>query len=286
MTMPIEKNGKKIKICSLVALAVAVLAIILRTACLLWFYDKEIGYYTRDILPAVFEVLCVLAALMFCCVFFLIKPSDKTSDGKEDTPAIKVSSVLAIVAFSVFFVSLIFSTSLLTGNAVLDLLLKLSALVSIVYFAMNLFASHANRIIQTAIGFGIVVWEVCVLAITYFDIYVQLNSPEKTILHLALVSSMAFFTSEFRCFVSGVKSKIYLFSAFCSVFFSGACAVPFMIAYLSGTINGGTHLFYNIVMMAMFVYSATRLVSFAFAEPKCDEEAQETDFSEEDLSNT
>ena len=284
MTMPIEKNGKKIKICSLAALAVAALAIILRTACLLWFYDKEIGYYTRDILPAAFEVLCVLAILLFAGVFFLVKPSDKTSDGKEDTPAIKISSVLAMFAFSAFFVSLIISTSLLTGNAALDLVLKLSSLVSIVYFAMNLFVSHVNRTLQTALGFAIIIWEVCVLAITYFDIYVQLNSPEKVILHLALVSGMAFFTSEFRCFVSSVKSKIYLFSAFCSVFFSGACSVPFIIAYVSGAINGGTHLFYNTVMLAVFVYSATRLVSFAFAELKC-EEAQETEVGEEDLSN-
>ena len=150
---------------------------------------------------------------------------------------------------------------------------------------MNLFASHANRVLQTALGFGIIVWAVCVLAITYFDIYVQLNSPEKIILHLALVSSMAFFTSEFRCFVSGVKSKIYLFCAFCSVFFSGACAVPFVIAYLSGAINGGTHLFYNIVMLAVFVYSATRLVSFSFTDIKGDEEIQAPDLSEEKSSD-
>ena len=288
MTLSTEKISKKIKLCSLVALALAALAIILRTSCLLWFYDAEIGYYTKDILPEVFEVLSVVAPVLFLGVFFMIKRGDKTSDGKEDNLAIRISSALALVAFSLFFVfsiiSFVFSTistSLLTGNVILDIILELSVLVSIVYFAMNLFASSANRVIQTALGFGIVIWSVCVLAITYFDIYIQLNSPEKIILHLALVSNMAFFVGEFRCFVGGVRSKIYLFSAFCSVFFSGACSIPYIVAYICGIVNGEEYLLYNVVLFALFVYSATRLISFSFAELKGEEEMEKVVADEE-----
>ena len=258
MIISVEKSSKKIKTCSLVALAFAVLAIILRTSCLLWFYDEEIGYYTKDILPMVFEVFYVIATVLFAGIFFIIKPSDKTSDGKEDNLALKISSALATVAFAVVFVSSVASASFVTGNVVFDLALKLSALSSIVYFAVNLFAPHINRVAQTALGFGMIIWGACVLAVTYFDIYVQINSPEKIILHLALVSCMAFFASEFRCFISGVRSKLYLFTAFCAVFFSGACSVPFVIAYFCGVINGEKHLFNNVVLVAMFVYVATR----------------------------
>ena len=281
MTISAEKNSKKIKICSLTALAFAVLAIILRTSCLLWFYDEEIGYYTRDILPAIFEVFCVIAVVLFAGIFFILKACDKTSDGKEDNLALEISSALAAIAFTVFFIFSVSSTSFVTSNVVFDLALKISALSSIVYFAINLFTPHINRVAQTALGFGMIIWGACVLAVTYFDIYVQINSPEKIILHLALVSCMAFFASEFRCFISGVRSKLYLFTAFCAVFFSGACSVPYIIACFCGVINGEKHFFYNVVLVALFVYASTRLMSFSFAAAKEDEKTEVSDASEE-----
>ncbi len=276
MTMPTERNDKKIKIYSLVALALTVVAVIVRTCCLLWFYDEDIGYYTRDVLPTLFEVLCPLAVAFFLSAFFVLKPHNIVADGKEDNVALKISSAVAAIAFGVFFVSSILATSLVTGNVVFDLVSKISALMSIVYFAMNLFVPYASRAAQTALGFGIIIWSVCVLGITYFDIYVQLNSPEKIILHLALISAMAFFVSEFKCFVDVIRGKLYLFSACCAVFFLGTCSIPSIVGWLLGIANGKKYGFYNVVLFALFVYCTTRLLSFAFAkisdEKKADEE--------------
>lgn len=265
MTMPIEQNGKKIRIYSLLALAFAFVAVVLRTFCLLWFYDKDIGYYTKDALPVLFVALCVLAVVFFLSAVFVVKPCGEALYGKNGNPAIKIASALASVFFAVFFVSLVTSTSIATENVVFDLALKISSLMSIVYFAMNLFAPHTNRVAQTAIGFGIVVWGVCALAITYFDIYVQLNSPEKIILHLALVSCLLFFVSEFRGFVGELKGKIYLFCAFCAAFFSATSSIPYLVTYILGKASSDKYLLYNVVLFALFVYSAASLLSFSFA---------------------
>ncbi len=279
MTMPVEQNGKKIKIYSLVAIAVSVLAVILRTCCLLWFYDEDIGYYSRGFLPILLDAVCILAVAFFVSLLFVVKPCDKAGDGKEDNLAVKISSAAAAVAFALFFVSSVLSTSLVTGNVVFDLTSKISALSAIVYFCMNLFASRANRVVQTALGFFIIIWNICTLGITYFDVYVQLNSPDKTILHLALVACMAFFVSEFRCFVDGVKSKSYLFFASCAILLSGTSSVPSLVAYMFGRSVGEKYIFYNVVLFALFAYCAARLVSFVFARKS--EEDLVTEDSEE-----
>ena len=273
--MPTERNDKKIKIYSLVALALTVVAVMVRTCCLIWFYDEDIGYYTRDVLPTLFEVLCPIAVVFFFSAFFILKPHNIVADGKEDNVALKISSALAAIAFGVFFVISVLSTSLVTGNVVFDLVSKISSLAAIVYFAMNLFAPYANRTAQTALGFGIIIWNICVLGITYFDIYIQLNSPEKIILHLALVSAMVFFVSEFKCFVGVLKSKMYLFSVSCAMFFLGTCSIPSIVGWSIGIANGKKYSFYNIVLFALFVYCTTRLFSFAFANISYDKNTVE-----------
>ena len=260
----LEQSGKKIKLYSVLAIAVTVIAIILRTCCLLWFYDEDIGYYSNSILPWVFNVFCALAVIFFASTLFTVKPEDEMSDGKEDNVALKISSAVAMLAFVFFFVFSIVSRSLVTGNTFFDLASKLSALMSIAYFAMNMFSPHTNRTAQTALGFGVIIWGVCTLGITYFDVYVQINSPDKTMLHLALLGAMAFFVGEFRCFVRNMRRKIYVFSMLCAVFLLGTASVPSLVVYLCGRASGKIYIFYNVVLFAIFVYALARLVSFAF----------------------
>lgn len=265
MSMVDSMGNKKIKLYAMITLASTVVAVILRTCCLLWFYDEDIGYYSKGILPIVLSIFSVLALGFFASAIFTVKPTDKLSDGREDNLAIKISSAICALVFASFFIVSVMSTSLISDSVVADLLSKISALMMIVYFAMNLFGKNVNRNAQTVLGFGFVLWAICALAISYFDVYVQLNSPDKVTLHMGLMSAMAFFTVEFRCFVDKINRKVYPFCSACSVFFCALASIPSLFKWVIDGMGEYKYLFYYVVLFALLIYSAARFFSFAFA---------------------
>ena len=268
MTVSKEQNIKRIKFFAMAAIITTVVTVLVRSCCLTWFYDEDIGYYTRDVLPVLFYVLSVASVVLFSSVFVFVKPFGEISDGREDNVIIKVASGINVIAFSVFFVFSVLSSSLVAGNVTFDLISKISSLMAVVYFAVNLFGPDVKRSFQTVLGFGIIAWCICVLGITYFDIYVQLNSPEKIGIHLALISVMGLLVCEFRAFVDRVKSKLYLACACASVFFCGVAAVPSILHWVLLGFEGNKYISYVAVLLALFIYSLARLVSFALGVDK------------------
>ncbi len=259
-----DKVSKINKIYALITFLLAIVAIVIRALCLEFYYDDEIGYFQDALLPKILTVLCVVGAVFFLSSCFLIKKDTVCSDGKEDNVILKIASCLCIIACIAYFSISVFSTSLVASGFVFDLLSKLSVLMAVAYFAINLFTSDGARITQTVLGFGLIYFSIYVIAITYFDIYVQLNSPDKIMIHLALIAAMLFFVGEFRCFVGIQKRKFYLFDTSLSVFFTGIASIPSLIKGLSGGIEAYKYFAYDIVVLSFFMYSSARLISYAF----------------------
>ena len=266
--MYIGSLGKKtIKIFAVLSLALTALAVILRTVCLAFFYDElneGVGYFTKGVLPTLFTVLCCMSVILFFLAALISKKVCCVSDGKEDNVALKIVSACAMLGFASFFVGTISTMEFVNLSTVFDLLVKISSLMAIIYFAMNIFGVETVKAVQVVLGFGIVVWTVCILAITYFNINVPMNSPEKTYLHLALVALMVFFVSEFRSFLVKINKPLYVFTLSCAVFFSGVETVPSLIKFFSLGMADYDYLYYDIVIFTLFLYVTVRLVSFAF----------------------
>ncbi len=291
MTGTYCRVDKKIKIYALAAIILSVLISFVRIICLFNFYDSDIGYYSKGILPSILNLSILAGVVFFASAFFTVKRDIVCSDGKEDNTGIKVASVLPMLAFGAFFVLSVLKAVFATNEAstLFDIIAKLTALMSLVYFAMNLFAPTVNRNLQTLCGFGIIIWNIYVLGVTYFDIYVQLNSPNKVILHLAIISAMVFFVNEFYCFVGNMRKGFYLFSLCSAVLFSSSASIPSLVY---GLLTQGTdykYFVYDIVFVALYVYFIIRLLSFASAKvPAIIEENQDVteSISEEKTNET
>ena len=257
------KKFNKVKIYAIAAIIATVIAVVLRTVCLFYFYDIDIGYHSEGAVTTVFEVFCLLAVLFFVSSAFVIKRDTPTPDGKGSGLFVKLGSAAALLAFAAYFSMSVFSTALVASSTSFDLLSKITALMSIVYFAIGVFAPNTNEKIRTLLGFGVIIWCVYALAITYFDIYVQLNSPDKIMLHLALISIMVFIVTELRCFIFQIKKGFYLFSVCASTFF---CFLSFVPSFLFGSSIGemNKYYIYDVVIFAVGIYSLGRLVSFSF----------------------
>ncbi len=262
-------DKKTIKICAFTTVALTAIAVALRTFCLAFFYDylsEGVGYYTNSALPKILYAVCVLSVIFFAVVAFISKKGLVCFDSKEENAPLKIVSACVMFGFLSFFVGMINSTEFVNVSVVLDLLIKISSLMAIIYFAMNIFGSESVRPAQVVLGFGIIVWLVSILAITYFNIYVPMNSPDKTHLHLALISLMLFLVCEFRRFLVKINKPIYIFSLFAAVFFSGLETVPSIIKYFALGMADYDYLNYDIVILMLFLYTAVRLVSFALCE--------------------
>ena len=265
-------GDKKIKIYALVTFALTVLVCALRTLCLAFNYDslgENVGYYESSAaLPVLFQVLALLSVLVFASVIFTMKNDDPCSNGKEDNLALKIVSAAVACELAAVFVISFVSEPLIIANPIFDTLIKISSLISIAYFVMNIIGRRVNSTVQSIFGFALIVWGVCVIAVTYFDIFIPLNSPDKIILHLAVLALMLFFIAEFRCLVDEMKKKLYVFSLCTAVFFSGVAAVPSLIKWFALGMNDYSYLYYDAIVFVLFLYSAVRLVSFAFGIDK------------------
>ena len=266
--MTFARVDKKNKIYASAALILTFVAIILRLVCLVGFYDGDIGYFEDAFLPKLLFVFSLIAALSFISSLFVSAPKSDVKCASEENVFTKVASVLAALAFGAFFAISVLSTSLVASVTVFDLLSKLISLLAVVYFAINLFSPSVNRCAQTLIGFAVILWGIYVIGVTYFDIYVQLNSPDKITVHLALLCAMHFLVNEFRCFVDSPKKRMYLASACLCVFFTGIEAIPSLI---NGFISGFefyNYFAYDVVIFALFIYSLARLCTLAFSKEK------------------
>lgn len=266
--------NSKIKMYALCTLVATVVAVIARVCCLIWFYDDGIGYYTNGFLPMALNVFCVLTVAFVASSLWVTKKIRWLSDGKEENLALEIASVACALAFAAFFVVLVTSTKFVSQTVVSDLLIKISSLMAIVYFAMNLFGSNAKRSAQVLLGFGLIIWCICVLAVTYFDVYVQLNSPDKIMLHLALMGAMAFFVSEFRAYVSDIKNRLYLFSACLAVFFLATSTIPSLVKWFVDGMVEYKYLYYDVVLLVLLAYAVVKLLSFTFLIDKRKDEAE------------
>ena len=257
------KKSNTLKIYALSAIIATVIAVVLKTVCLFYFYDADIGYHSQGIVTSLFEVFCLLSTLFFASSIFCVKRYTPAPDGKGNNLLVKIGSAVAMLAFAAYFGAVVFSTDLVTSTTAFDLLSKITALMGIVYFAIGVFAPDTNKNIRALLGFGVIIWCIYVLGITYFDIYIQLNSPDKVMLHLALISIMVFIVCELRCYVFEIKKGFYIFSVSAATLFCALTSIPsFIYGYFIGEMN--QYYIYNIVIVAVGMYSLMRLISFAF----------------------
>ena len=99
-----------------------------------------------------------------------------------------------------------------------------------------------------------------ILAKTYFDVYVPMNSSGKILIHMACISAMFFFITQARIYLGLLKPSFYLFSLSATIFLSGTYAIPSIYALTAKIYKGYTYLFFDIAILAVFVFALSKLV--------------------------
>ena len=237
--------------------------IALRTLNIIFFFDYDIGYYQSDaVLPLIMNIFFVVSVSFFAAASIFLTRIPESFSGHEKNPFTIVASSVCILTFLALAVnSLLFYMKLpMHITAVYAII----SIISSLYFISNILNFGGQY--RALLTIPVIVNFVFILAISYFDVTVQMNSPEKILLHITALASIFLFISEARCIFEPIRKKSYLFWLCAALFFSGVYSVPSLICFISDGVTERNFISFIIIFFAIFVYLLTRAVTVMMSE--------------------
>ncbi|MCI5575567.1 MAG: hypothetical protein MR379_08385 [Clostridiales bacterium] len=291
---PEKRSMAKARLYLFLLLCSVALTAALRVVAIFTCYDADIGYFMRGMtVPEISTVCCVL-----CCVAAVIFPQlfKKLSASSE---GIYVNQHSGLEYFATAYAAFVMLGGFvyelyhcIADNTVGGMLSKAAALIE--SSADNAYAARSYRIQAGIIIIGIIAsavsaiyfllrlnekrsreWHVLVgfapglrgvsgLAAIYFDMTVEMNSPNKLILQAALISVMIYFVYELRMLLGGKKAhpRAYVASGLVAVALSASASIPLICGYFAGLISNSYFFTESFFCFNMMIYIAFRTISF------------------------
>ena len=237
-----------------VSLVVTIAAMLLCTVNLLFFYEKEIGYYQAgSILPVVTNVIIVLGVLFFALFswFGLRKNPPTYSVRTKSTAGTPYLIIIELLLFSasVFFVGV--------GSS-FDIPLALTGILGAVYFLLY-DRKWGSAITHFVCGTAQIVFFALLLVNSYFDIGVQMNAPIKLAFQLGCIGGMLLMLSEIRLFCGYPSPRFSAFSNSCAALFLGVASLPTFVADAFSCLPERSNTLPEFVFLGFFLLALARL---------------------------
>ena len=273
------------------AVALTVIAALLRILALVFAYDPEPGYFREGALPAVANALTVTAVLICLSSLFLFpknSPKGALSDGGAPYFVSVFAAFVMIADFgyrAIRFTDAAYRADfayLFTGGAgssntrilritgVITLLIMLSSLASAVSFFLRADGRKREKaggsgMRNARILFGLAppVRALCGMTLLYFDMTSVMNGANRMISELALIAAMLFllFEDRFEISCSGdrVKPRQYIAAGLCTVVLCGVAGISVGVGYFMGLTGDGELCFEALFETVCAAYAAVRL---------------------------
>ena len=256
---------------TLIALGLTVLTAVLGALSVMLCYDSSIGYYARGaVLPTVLSVVCV-ASVVFFAVFAILRFRHRdVAYAKNPSLAVRITAIAS--ALAALFLAI---TDLRSGASILSLLLGLGACL---YFLL-IATKNATPALSLAFGVCAIFRWIIAIAISYRDIFLPMNSPEKVWLHLAAVAGIFFLISELRALIAKPYTATWFFATASATLLSATAAVIMLAGKLANRFYSDVSIVFATLFLFVAAYAGARLVSVALC-PKPEELPEEKEIEE------
>lgn len=275
------------------ALALSLVAILLRTLSLIFFYDSEIGYYTSgSALPIISNTVYALSVILFIVLaYFILKPTEAVAEPPKTVCYVSLLPALAVLANLFSRISEmsrisnelgkdIYTSILLRGavypgvrltqmNAILLWVDIFLCALTAIFFLIPIIRKKASKL-SVVFGIGTFLWLFVTWMRSYLDFNTPLNSPDKVFFHLGCIGAVLFVVAELRTLYGLSKPKLYWFSAIFAIFSLGVSAIPSIIGDAMGLFNLYTLRYGNIFFAALLVYAVVRVILLLHSEDEKD----------------
>ena len=250
-------------IISIIALALSLISLVLRTVSFTAFYDK-LGYYTSGAsLPIIANVISVLAI-----IFFLVVTVFCTASTEKINEPQSVSKYAAILPLTALVFAVVNSIMNLTKSAegsepqsnIIPVLTILGAIAGVAFFFL-IFFMNKQTIATVYCGLGALVFVFFSWMSSYFDFSSPINSDQRTFFYVSCAGAMLFIFNEMCAVYGSVKPKFYYFSLFASIFTIASSASPALIGNAANKFASYNTLEADIFFAALLIYGCVRLIT-------------------------
>lgn len=284
------KNSIKVPDARVYLVAVLItgaIAALLRTVSMFTAYDSGIGYFTRGAaLPVIATLLCVagcVAAVAFPFFSRIDASSVPPVGSRGSSPVYFATAYAAFVMIGAFAYEIYrcftdstagkffedanaatsaYAARSLRIQGILVIIGIVASGVSAVYFLLRL-NEKPGREWQVLLGFAPGLRGVAGLGI-YFDMTVEMNSPNKLMLQAALVSVMIYFLFELRMILGGKKARprAYAAAGMAASVLTASASISIIAGYFSGLVSNSSFFTEAFFCFNMMIYIMVRTAAF------------------------
>lgn len=249
--------------------AAAVVLAVLRTVSIMFFFDTDIGYYSAGaFLPVFMNVLVVLCVLAVAALTLIPPLSLAPTEARENVYTRAGSALIALgfISFSVhYIVSLVQYHSIYASVPASYLLCAVASVLSGVFFAIKALDRQSMKTPYVICGIFAVLWFALVLAESYFNAFVQMNAPNKTVFLFACLSAILLVVNEMRVPLGTKRRSFHLFSAALASILLPFSAIPSTICYFTENMPlNYTLIAYDAIILLTSLLAISRTVQLCF----------------------
>ncbi len=262
------RSRKALIIYGSVTLGVSLLCVVLRLLSMLFFFDTDIGYYESGALLPIISNFLPTAAVVWAFVLFAVPALHLSPNAPMDTRAPRLSAIPALVGFAGF--SFVYIRSLIELSEFFGqiprsyILAAICSVIALLFFIFKVIG-RSGTAVSVISGIFTIVWIILALMESYFDTYVQMNSPMKLVFQFACLSALLLIVSEMRVGVDGTRKNLHLFSAAASTILLPFSAIPSLICLLLDKQPlTYTLAYYDAILLLLWVLSVARLAQMCF----------------------
>ena len=288
------QNRKYKNIFIISSIAAAIIATVLRTVGILFFYEKETAYFEKDAaLPIVLWAFIALSLVVFavCSVFTINRKEEISSPSKYA----KYAAVLPAAAMLVFIVKKVEELAPAYENYLNGFkmpfiyscgILIAAAFCILFFLAFAFMKTDSSVVLFSSVAFF--AWGIFDWITSYIEFMTPINSPDKLFFHLACISIILFMISELRAIHGFAKPKFYYFSLAASILTLSVSSIPCVIGAFTESFKNDLLFAGNIVMLTLLAFVITRAVTLILQkEPeKKIEEAPAHEEKEQETTET
>ncbi|MBQ7320534.1 MAG: hypothetical protein IJW99_00400 [Clostridia bacterium] len=248
----------KVKIYTWSAVILIGIALLLRIANFTFAFDPEVGYFDPFPTHVAYGAILIMTVLWLLTSLIFIPQYSFTIDIRPETG--RASRVCALVCAAVSAATSLFffeCSTYYAHHAKLYVLTALFSLLAAIYFALR-FIGDTSPEHHVLSGYLLLVWLGMILAATYLNLYVQMNSPFKITFHFALAAMMFHVFEDVRMLVKKRFRIAYYAYTLIAVLLCGMASVPVLFAYAIGAWHEPDYLLYGTLSLSFTCYLCAR----------------------------
>ena len=248
---PMDRSRFTPRLFFLSAALLSLLGAAIRTAAYLTAFDTQVGYLDAGIWTSLSRCLYFITPAILIAIAIAI-PKDALSTAPRHTYRMAAAIPMAVILVA-FTVAVFIVCPPAQGSA-----LMFAALLGIpaaLYYGFSSVKSTRSSDLVSILGFLPVIWCIAAVADLYFDVFVTMNSPIKTSLHVGLLGFMATNLSELRFRIGRSLPRVALVFFGLGSFTCLTAAVPLLVATGSRVLGHRLHLVYAAVLLVAGLYS-------------------------------